>query len=224
MERVLIVDYDEVSRQRLQQILETQNYHIEHIDSGESVLALIEKDPPDIILMEIVLPGQDGFEVCRTIKAKEKFKMIPIIFITTLEETINKIKGFNVGGSDYIIKPFRRTEILLRVKTHLKMRTMEKELLKREKQLGISALIVTLNHKINNALAPLSLWKEFVKERKEQGASVDEIETLDSMLQQIDYIVKLLRKITALSQEGNLDKIKYTEYIGKEAMLDIEEL
>lgn len=224
MERVLIVDNDEISRQRLQQILATQNYHIEQTDSGESALSLTEKDPPDIILLDVVLPGQNGFEVCRRIKEKEKFKMIPIIFITALEETINKVQAFNAGGSDYITKPFRRTEVLARVKAHLKIRRMEKGLLKKERQLGISALIVALNHKINNALAAFPLWKEFVKERKAHGASEEEIETLDSMLQQINYIIKLLHKITMLSQEGNLDKIKYTKYVGEETMLDIEEL
>ncbi|MEE8423488.1 MAG: response regulator, partial [Thermodesulfobacteriota bacterium] len=216
MERVLIIDNDEISRQRLQQILVTQNYHIEQTSSGESALALIEKNLPDIILLDVVLPGQDGFEVCRKIKEKEKFKMIPIIFITALEEPINKVQGFEAGGSDYITKPFRLTEVLARVKSHLKIHMMERELLKKERQLGISALIVTLSHKINNALGAFPLWKEFAKERKAHGASGEDVETLDSMLQQINYIVKLLRKITMLSQEGNLDQIKYTEYVGEE--------
>ncbi len=224
MERVLIIDNDEISRQRLQQILATQNYHVEQTNSGESALSLIEKDPPDIILLDAVLPGQNGFEVCRSIKENEKFKTIPIIFITALEEPMDKVQGFNAGGSDYITKPFRRTEVLARVKSLLKIGRMEGELLKKERQLGISALIVTLNHKINNALAPLPLWKKFVKERKAHGASEEEIETLDSMLQQIDYVIKLLRRITTLSQEGSLDQIKYAKYIGKEIMLDIEEL
>ncbi len=224
MERVLIVDNDEVSKQRLQQILSTQNYHIEQTDSGKSALALMEENVPDIILLDVVLPGQDGFEFCEKIKQTEKFERIPIIFISALDKPVDKIQGFNAGGSDYITKPFRRTEVLIRVKAYLKMRMMEKELLNKERQLGFSSLIVTLNHKINNALAGLPLWKEYAKERGDQNASAEEMEILDSMMRQISYVIKLLRKITVLSQESNLDKIKYTEYVGKEMMLDIEDM
>lgn len=224
MERILIIDNDEVSTQRLQQILSTQNYHIEQTDSGKSALVLMKENIPDIILLDVVLPDQNGFEFCEKIKRSEKFERIPIVFISALDRPIDKIQGFNAGGIDYITKPFRRTEVLIRVKAYLKMRMMEKELLNKERQLGFSSLIVTLNHKINNALAELPLWKEFVKERKGQGASTEEIETLDSMMRQINYVIKLLQKITALGHESNLDQIKYTKYVGKEMMLDIEDL
>lgn len=171
------------------------------------------------------MPGQDGFEICRKIKADEKFKMIPVLYITVMEREQDKVEGFKAGGNDYITKPFRSLEVLARVKAHLEIRRMERELLKKERQLAISALIVTLNHKINNALGCLPLWEEYVEEQKTQGVlSEEDVETLDGMIKQINYVITLLCKITQLSQEENLDQIKYTEYIGNDAMLDIEGL
>ena len=126
MEKILIIDNDELSKQRLQQILSTQNYHIEQTDSGKSALVLMEENIPDIILLDVVLPDQDGFEFCEKIKQTEKFERIPIVFISALDKPIDKIQGFNVGGSDYITKPFRRTEVLIRVKAYLKLPMMEK--------------------------------------------------------------------------------------------------
>lgn len=120
MEKILIVDDEEMNRRMLGRIFERSGYSVERADSGASAMQLIEKEPPDIIILDIVMPEQDGFEVCRKIKAIEKFKMIPIIFISALFDEEDKAKGFEAGASDYITKPIRRVEILDKVKVCLK--------------------------------------------------------------------------------------------------------
>lgn len=224
MAKVLIVDDDKINRQMLERILNKASYIIETADSGKSAMELMEKDPPDIILLDVVMPELDGFQVCRRIRKVENFKMIPIIFITALEETEDKVKGFEAGANDYITRPFRQVEVLARVKAHLRIREMEEELFKKERQLAISALIATLNHKINNALFSLPLWKEFVERKKAAGAPEKDLKTLRSMIDKIDYVVRLVRKISELTDKANLDKIKYEEYVAGDVMLDTEDL
>jgi sigma-B regulation protein RsbU (phosphoserine phosphatase) len=88
-------------------------------------LRAAEKDPPDLVLLDITMPGMDGYEVCARLKADEKLKDIPVIFISALHETLDKVKGFRVGGLDYVTKPFQFEEVHARVETHLKLRRLQ---------------------------------------------------------------------------------------------------
>lgn len=224
MEKVLIVDDDKMERMMLERIFKDEHYSVWTAESGKVALEYIQKEEPDIILLDVVMPDENGFDVCRKIKSIERFNRTPIIFITGLEDTQDKVKGFEAGANDYITKPFRQVEVLARAKAHLKLKKMEEELLNKERQLALSALIVTLNHKINNALFGLPLWKEYVEQIKSRLESEKERKILDSMIGQVEFVVKLVKKITELSAGGNLDKIKYAQYLGKELMIDVEGL
>jgi CheY-like chemotaxis protein len=83
---------------------------------------------PDLILLDIVMPGMSGYELCEHLKADEKTRDIPIIFISALDEVADKVRGFSVGGVDYITKPFQAEEVLARVGTHLTLRELQKRL------------------------------------------------------------------------------------------------
>jgi putative two-component system response regulator len=89
-------------------------------------LRAAEKDPPDLVLLDITMPGMDGYEVCARLKANEKLKDIPVIFISALHEILDKVKGFRVGGLDYVTKPFQFEEVHARVATHLKLHALQK--------------------------------------------------------------------------------------------------
>lgn len=99
------------------------------VRSGEEVLQLVRKRTPDIILLDIMMPpGLDGYETCRILKEIEAVKDIPVIFMSALNETVDKVKGFNVGAVDYISKPFEPEELFARIKTHVLIRMLQKEL------------------------------------------------------------------------------------------------
>jgi signal transduction histidine kinase len=91
---------------------------------------------PDLILLDVVMPGLDGFEICQILKSKENTKHIPIIFMTMLTETVDKIKGFELGAADYIIKPFEQEELLARVTTHVRLHQLQQQLAKQNHQLA----------------------------------------------------------------------------------------
>ncbi len=118
---VLIVDDVAENIQVAMNILKEENYEFSYATSGEMALKLIEQNSFDIILLDIMMTGIDGYEVCRSIRANERTKEIPVIFLTAKSDVDSLTKAFNVGGMDYITKPFHADELLSRVRTHLEL-------------------------------------------------------------------------------------------------------
>lgn len=129
---VLIVDDVPENIQVLAGVLSNEYCEIAAATSGEQSLKLIRKSCPDLILLDIMMPGMDGFEVCRKLKDIPETKNIPVIFLTAMTEIDHIVKGFELGAVDYVTKPFNSAEMLSRVRTHLKLKKAmdaEKELI-----------------------------------------------------------------------------------------------
>ncbi|MFM8932013.1 MAG: two-component system response regulator, partial [Gemmataceae bacterium] len=116
--RVLIVDDTKSNIDALVQVLQG-DYRLSVALSGEAALRAVEKSPPDLIMLDVVMPGIDGFEVCRLLREKPSCRNIPVMFLTGLQDVENKARGFEVGGNDYLTKPFEALEVRARVKAHL---------------------------------------------------------------------------------------------------------
>jgi DNA-binding response OmpR family regulator len=132
---VLVVDDNSDNLRLLAAILKENQYKIRLAPNGERALATIHKEAPDLILLDVMMPAMDGFEVCRLLKADQETAGIPVIFISALDETIDKVKAFSIGGVDYITKPFKSEEVLARVRTHLTLRHLQRRLEKKNEQL-----------------------------------------------------------------------------------------
>jgi class 3 adenylate cyclase len=124
---VLVVDDTEANIDILVAALDSA-YEVSVAMDGESALETVNTDPPDLILLDIMMPGMDGYEVCRRIKSDPKTAGIPIIFITAMNEVQNKTMGLELGAVDYITKPFEAMEVKARVKTHLSLMLANKKL------------------------------------------------------------------------------------------------
>ncbi|OQX05667.1 MAG: response regulator [Desulfobacteraceae bacterium IS3] len=125
---ILIVDDKPENLRLLSDILKSQGYGVRLLRKGNMVMSSVLNYPPDLILLDIMMPETDGYEVCRQLKADEKTCKIPVIFISALNDVVDKVKAFSVGGVDYISKPFNTEEVLARVKTHLTIQSLHKEL------------------------------------------------------------------------------------------------
>jgi PleD family two-component response regulator len=133
---ILIIDDSPENLSVLTRMLVEQGYQARPAISGELALKAIPKVRPDLILLDIMMaPGLDGYEVCRRLKADELTRDIPIVFMSALHDTINKIKAFECGGVDYITKPFQVEEVLARVNTHLALRRLQQRLEEKNVQL-----------------------------------------------------------------------------------------
>lgn len=126
---ILLVDDVAANLKLLGEILITEGYKIRQVSSGRQALKVAEKESVDLILLDIMMPDMDGYEVCRQLKNNHGLKDIPVIFISALNDTGNIVKALVSGGVDYINKPFQAQEVLARVRTHLKLRCQSKKLI-----------------------------------------------------------------------------------------------
>ena len=125
---ILIVDDQAANLQVLSEMLKRKGHKVRPTPSGRLAIGAAEHNPPDLILLDIMMPEMDGYEVCRRLKVHAALGQIPIIFISALDDTMAKIKGFEAGGVDYITKPFQTEEVLARVDAHLSLQRMRREL------------------------------------------------------------------------------------------------
>lgn len=217
METVLIVDDDELSRERIKHIFsKNASYQTEEADSGKSAFELMEKTPVDIILLDVDMPDQNGFEVCRKIRSVQKFEAIPIIFITGADTMKDKVKGFDAGGNDYITKPIDPKEVKIRVQAHLSIRQLETKRLQAEGLKTLKDMIVTYNHEMNQPLTAINgLTELLMSDMKEEDGNYD---TVKMILEQTERIIKILDKIKSLE---SADKIEKKQYVPGSTMIDL---
>ncbi|GAB1540150.1 hypothetical protein NUACC21_28190 [Scytonema sp. NUACC21] len=126
---ILIIDDTPDNLTFLSRILSAAGYKVYPAQSGKLALNFIQSNLPDLILLDIMMPEMNGYEVCQQLKASPKTQDIPVIFISALHEVFDKVKAFSLGAVDYIIKPFEKQEVLARVENQLRLRRLSKELL-----------------------------------------------------------------------------------------------
>ncbi|HRW93703.1 MAG TPA: response regulator [Thermotogota bacterium] len=127
---IMIVDDTPENLELLAEVLGAKEYRVMQFPGGELALRAALKSPPDLILLDIMMPRMDGFEVCHRLKATEALREIPVIFLSALDSTSDKVRAFTEGGVDYVTKPFREEEVLARVAVHLELRRQKQEIKK----------------------------------------------------------------------------------------------
>jgi signal transduction histidine kinase len=133
---ILIVDDQPANLQLLQRLLADQGHHVRAARSGPRALAAVAAARPDLILLDIMMPEMDGYAVCRQLQADPRTRDIPVLFLSALSDADDKLLGFAAGAVDYITKPFHAGEVLARVRTHLALRALQRELATVNRELG----------------------------------------------------------------------------------------
>jgi two-component system, sensor histidine kinase and response regulator len=190
---ILIVDDITANLKVLGGILKDEGYKVRPVLNGELALQVAQKEKPDLILLDIMMPGMDGYEVCTRIKSNPDLKDIPVIFISALNDTNDLVKAFQSGGVDYITKPFQAAEVLARVATHLQICRQKNELkeLNATKDKFFSIIAHDLRGPIGNMLSISELMTErgqydedtlysFLEMQKE--LSKDTVQLLENLL------------------------------------------
>ncbi|MCD6292636.1 MAG: response regulator [Deltaproteobacteria bacterium] len=125
---ILVVDDQPANLKVLFTLFKQYDFDIRIAENGELALEMLEEILPDIILLDVMMPGKNGFEICRQIKENPATSSIPIIFMTALDSLEDKVAAFTAGGVDYITKPFEQIEVMARVNTHITLRRQQLEL------------------------------------------------------------------------------------------------
>ena len=154
MAKILIIEDSSVARTLLGEIL-CEEHELEMQNDGPSGLTAAQTGCPDLILLDIHLPGMSGYEICRILKGGEKTRDVPIIFITSLHSEEEKVKGFEAGAEDYVVKPFYRLELMARIKTQLALLKARQQALAIERLTTFKELAVAISHELNNPLTSI---------------------------------------------------------------------
>lgn len=163
----------------LKTLLDPFGFNLAGTQKGEEALKIMENSLPDIILLDVVMPGMDGFEVCRQIKENIKTRNIPVLFMTAMTDPINKVTGLEIGGSDYITKPFQKEEVLARLKTHFVMRQLQSQLQQTRQTLNDEVSLRTRElRKSNDQLRKELLEQKRMEKILKQAQKMEAISTL----------------------------------------------
>lgn len=243
---ILIVDDDLKSIQAgINLLKQNENYNIEFATSGLQALEKVNQNNFDLVLLDICMPVMDGYEVCRKLKENSKTENIPIIFLITNYEIDNKLKIFELGAKDYIIKPFNSLELNARVKTHLKLNYYHKSEIDKLQQLINCHQIIEkfrffvkgFSHECNNflTLIPLTLHTIKYKFQKQNldfsayekyyntiNASVDNISNLLNKLRDFSLHGKICSDVVDLKEVINTLNNVYAQYFIKEIDLNVK--
>ncbi|MCP5107856.1 MAG: response regulator [bacterium] len=211
---ILIVDDVPQNIQVLVNIFKEKNFKISVAADGAKALKIVREVAPDLILLDIMMPGMDGFQVCEQLKASDETKNIPVIFLTARTDTRDIVKGFELGAVDYVTKPFNKAELLARVHTHLELRKAQREIITLEQKNAALAMAVTANHEINQPLTVLQGNLEiYLTSIDRENLNPKQQKCLAKIEHSIEKIQVLLEKFS------RSDSIYFEEYLGHKKMV-----
>jgi len=216
--------------QLLSLMLNKQGYRVEKATSGTEALESANRLLPDIILLDIRMPDIDGYEVCKRLKADPATKDIPVIFISSIEESTDKVEAFSVGGVDYISKPFQLIEVLARIETHLRLCLLQKKLQEQNEQLQSSALVLSrsleqerklsqmksdfisvVSHEFRTPLTTIQSASELLEYY--EWTKEEQVEQLHQIQSEVKHMTDLMEDVLFLSRaNANKAKLNITKF------------
>lgn len=185
---ILVVDDVAANLQFLTSLLSKAGYRVRPASGGELALRSVAAKPPYLILLDVKMPGIDGYEVCRRLKADERSCGIPVIFISALAASSEKVEGFNAGGVDFITKPFEPQEVLARVKTHMRLRELSDRL--EQRVLDRTAELAQTNARLREEISVRTQAEQAIKQNV---LFLQRLERLDTILRKTSDMQLMMR-------------------------------
>jgi formate hydrogenlyase transcriptional activator len=208
---ILIVDDMPNNISVLYETLIRFGYKVLVARDGKSAIEQAQLAQPDLILLDVMMPGTDGFETCRQLKLRESTRAIPVLFMTALSETIDKVNGFNMGAVDYITKPFQLKEVLARIHTHLTLRHLQRELEGANTRLEarvaertelLSQALAEVEKLKNQLLAENSYLREEISQSNNFGEIVSQSKAFGKVLQQMERVAPTTTTVLIMGESG----------------------
>jgi two-component system sensor histidine kinase/response regulator len=186
-ETILIVDDTPANISVLLDALAGTGHQLLVAEDGEDALEQMTRSVPDLILLDVMMPGIDGYETCRRLKARPETRDIPVIFMTALHDTSEKVKAFGAGAVDYITKPVQHEEALARIQAHLTLRRLRREL---ERELALKEKFMRIAaHDLRNPLCLILIAGEMARRKGATGPLAEQLENIDNSARQMRRII-----------------------------------
>lgn len=209
MKKILVIDDQPGNVFLLQDRLNREGFKVITAYEGDSGMSKAINELPDLILLDIMMPGIDGFEICKRLSSNEKTKDIPIILVTALNSSDDIKKGFEFGAFDYIKKPFNKVELLARVKAALRYTETNRLLIELEKIDTYTSTVRKTNHELRQPLTLINLSLTALKRELEDSGISN-----DSALKRVNFIEMAAKDILRIMKEMlNIDKIEISEFL-----------
>lgn len=202
---ILVVDDEERHRRLLRDMLEADGYRVEVAKDGKTALERVKEAPPDVILLDVMMPGVDGFEVCRQLKKAPETAPIPVLLVTSLSEREDRIAGIRAGANDFLTKPVNLREVMLRVKNALYAKWLFDQVqqnLKRLKELEAlrDSLIHMVVHDMRTPLTVMTANLSFLEETAAKKLDFDEKESLKDAHDSTNTLMKMVNSLLDISR------------------------
>ncbi len=200
---LLLVDDIPTNLKMLFNYLKSLGFKVRIANNGEKAIEQVERTPPDLILLDVMMPNLDGFEVCRRLKANAQTRDIPIIFMTAKTETVDKVKGFEVGAVDYVTKPIQQEEVLARINAHLTIRNLQKSLL--QKNADLEAFAHSVAHDLKNPVNAIIGYTDLLIDDLATTIDSDSLASLKKIYQageNITTIIDALLSLASINQQS----------------------
>jgi CheY-like chemotaxis protein len=223
---ILIVDDVSANLMILGSILKRKGYRVRPVPNGQHALLAAEKEQPDLILLDIMMPEMDGFEVCRHLKESPKLADIPVIFISALNDPTDIVKALTSGGVDYISKPFHAEEVLARVKTHLQLHLQS--IVLKQQSIELKELVATkdkffsiISHDLRGPIGGFMALTELMADESTELSPEEQKEFIVEISKSSRNVFNLLENLLewALIQQGNIlfkpEHIDLTELVNE---------
>jgi signal transduction histidine kinase len=216
---ILIVDDTPANLRLLSNMLTEQAYKVRAVINGAMALTAARLAPPDLVLLDINMPGMSGYEVCQALKQDPRTCDIPVIFISALDEVRDKVKAFTVGGVDYITKPFQFEEVLARVETHLALRTLQSQLQAANQELArrleelevrnaeLDAFAHTVAHDLKSPVTTLIGFGSLLQRRFDRLSDEKRAFYLDAINQNSHKMSNIIDELLLLSSVREVEDI-----------------
>jgi DNA-binding response OmpR family regulator len=214
--KILVVDDSKNNRETLRSVLEYADYQVLTAESGEKAIDISQQELPDLILMDVVMPGMDGITTCRHLTSHDETKNIPVVMITAKNEPEDLQRGLEAGAVDYVKKPFIVVELLARVKTILRLKEAQDKLVEQEKKIAIMELAGAAAHELNQPLTVINCQIKLLEESLEKITPLPRRE-IEIINESVDRMTDIIRKI------GTITKYKTKDYLLGDRIIDLDE-
>jgi two-component system sensor histidine kinase/response regulator len=195
---ILIVDDTPANLKILSEILSAEGYKVRPVPNGKLALQVAEREKPDLILLDIMMPDMNGYQVCQQLKEDQNLSDVPVIFISALNDTNDIVKALTTGGVDYITKPFQAEEVKARVKTHLKIHRQEIEL--QELNITKDKFFSIISHDLRNSLGGFMGLTEMMADESQQFSIIETKELMANMRDSARNVFDLLENLLEWSR------------------------
>ena len=207
---ILVVDDMPDNLRLLSRMLTEHGYQVRPVLNGAQALTAVQAQPPDLILLDIMMPVMNGFEVCERLKADPNTRDIPVLFISALSDTENKIAAFTAGGVDYVTKPFQVEEVLARVRTHLTLRTLQQQLrqdvIERDSLIDdLQAYAHTVAHDLRNPIAVALGFSMLLEAHDDVLSAAERREYQAAVTQGLDKLNSIVDELLLLAEVRKQD-------------------